>query len=155
MRPLLCVGALLCGLATAAYTVRAPGDMLVIEGRWHEGPLNTHLGVWHDVEDCLHQTADPRSVRWGTARLLIQDSLLAYGATVFDDDGAPVAIIFDRRYALHPTVISHEIIHAITRRRSHENPALEACQMLLPDGLPLRVFPPDSVAHYQRLAAGG
>ena len=89
-------------------------------------------GIWDDVSWCLGAPPSDVSVPVYTAVVLVAASRVrAYGATMFNDDGDPVEIIIERAFLLHPTVLSHEIIHALTGDKGHD-PGLFRCVMGVP-----------------------
>ena len=144
--------ALLVLLLTACATSRAPlvstdtnvtyvgDDILVVDLVWVE-PLFVWIG-----------TGDPHAIRWGIARLLIHpDGLLAYGVTELND-GRAVSIVVDNKYWAHSTVLSHEIIHAVTGGTDEDAPLMQRCEFYVPGELLARPFPADSLEYYRSMA---
>lgn len=124
-----------------------PSDITAIDIR-PMPVLQMHVGIWQDVERCLGIRART-GVTWLVARRLVRgDGVLVYGLTQMHPT-SPV-IILERGYWLHPSVISHEAIHAITG--SAEEPT--RCVLEVPGALPVRTIPPDSVEHFRRMAKG-
>ncbi len=146
--------ALLCACGNPSWAgMGATGEELIAVGVESLVPMGLHYGVWRDVEWCTGITLDISTIQWFVAdKIIAKNGWLAYGATIFDSTGVPVGIIVDRRYWLHPGVLSHEICHALTRNMAEDSDAMLRCQMRLPGDLPWRPFPPDSVAKYEALA---
>lgn len=113
-------------------------------------PIAMYAGIWLDIADCIKiQAPDFSQVKFYVARLLITDSgRLAYGMTLFNDNG-PYAIIIDREYWLHPWVLSHEIEHY--QRKSMLETDLQ-CEMHIPARTSVRVMSADSIEYYRGLA---
>jgi hypothetical protein len=106
-------------------------------------PLGMHLGIWYDVSGCLGmsmaETPSPlATVRWATAdRIeLVGDRRLAYGVYIGDEDQGGPMIVIESAYWLHPTVVSHEVVHAF----GYGEGAAEIlrCVMNVPGELPER-----------------
>lgn len=114
--------------------------------------LGVHLGIWHDVERCLGKRANPNAIQWGVAERIVDPrGWLPYGAAIFDGDGKPLAIVLDREYAFHASVVSHEAIHVITGDSAEDTPEMRRCQMAVPGNLAWRRVPQDTVLRYAGL----
>jgi hypothetical protein len=95
-------------------------------------PRYMHLGIWADVANCAGQEGAPADVAWAVADTIADtDGNLLYGATVFEHWDATV-IVIERPYWLHPTVISHEILHALGA--AEDDGVMGRCVMYPPDG---------------------
>ncbi len=142
----------LYGCATAQTETQdlpktSPKDITAIDIR-PMPVLQMHSGIWNDVERCMDIRTRTRPTWYVAARLIRHDGVLVYGLTKIHPT-RPV-IILERGYWLHPGVISHEIIHALTGSAAEPT----RCTLDVPGALPVRTLPQDSVKHYRRLAKG-
>jgi hypothetical protein len=145
-RALLCL--LLLGCASTPRAPETPPHAVVAIGIRPMPVLGMHMGIWQDVQRCLGVRARAPVTWFSAARLVRGDGVLVYGLTQIHPT-SPV-IILERAYWLHPAVISHEAVHAITG--SMEEPT--RCVLDIPGALPIRTLPQDSVDHYRAMARG-
>lgn len=91
-----------------------------------------HLGIWKDVSDCLGVEFDPDMfvrTRWELADSLItEEGYKAYGLSVVGGNEPP-RIVLEDGYQRHPTVISHEIIHILTKDPNDWSGEMLRCQL--------------------------
>ena len=121
--------AVLLSLSLMLPPQEAPPAFLVY-GLTRITPLNLHRGIWYDVAACLNVSAPPpETAAWAIADSIIseEEAAYAYGMTSFVPD-APPAIILERAFMLNSAVISHEVIHVLTRGLAHDG-ASWACVM--------------------------
>jgi len=141
---LVCALVLSCASPTTFELVRDQatyGSARVI-GLRQVAPLNMHLGIWRDVNECVSGEAPvpPEGFFWAVADTIITpDGYLAYGVTAFLPRLGAVGIILERPYWAFAPTISHEAVHAITQNPTHEG-AEWTCVMPSPVDLPLRPY---------------
>ena len=140
---------LACGCATQAVQdglISLPGGDTEtrIFGRKSMPLLNTHLGIFEDVRECLAAVGIENStpawaVRWSLAdSIKMQDGFWAYGLTVSWTTETP-QIIIEEPFWLNPGIVSHEAIHVLSKSGGHSGSAWR-CEMPTFEALPLRMW---------------
>lgn len=116
------------------------GEVEITELEWVP-IMGIHVGIWYDVAECLGfsiaDAPDPRMLQWGiaTAILEVEREVFLYGAYIAPEHGGP-AIVIERGYWFHASVISHEVAHVMGA--SEDSEEITRCTMPVPGVLPLR-----------------
>jgi hypothetical protein len=126
-----------CTPATAQVVETGDVTDLKVAGLEWVRPIAMHAGIWMDVSACSGLTADMTAVSWAVADSIVDLStdMRAYGATVMGYWDT-VVILIERPFWLHPTVLSHEILHALGAVEGAL--VFDRCTMRLHADLPLR-----------------
>jgi hypothetical protein len=121
-------------------------------------PTPMHLSIVEMTTGCMGATPQYTITSWAIATSIIdmETGEPAYGVTVMDPNTMTARVYIERGYWLHPTVISHEVTHAITGRAEDEmTPAEWRCVMQVPTELGLRPAVSADSLRALELATGG
>lgn len=126
-------------VAAAVWFVAMPQERIYAVNPYPIQPTPLHVALAQMVAGCLSQigaeiVAQP--IGWWVAdQLVTEDGAQPYGMYSPPTVSRSAAIVLRTEYHLHPSVITHELVHALAKDGEHDHTAMRHCTIVLPGGL--------------------